>query len=55
MASNLLLLHDVKAECLKFIKQTMDINNLLTYWVSNLNKISELNDLVLSHSLKHFQ
>jgi len=56
MASNFLLLNDVKKECLNYIEQTIDIENLMTIKnIADKNKIRDLHELCLSYILKNYK
>lgn len=56
MASNFLLLNDVKQECLKMMKQTMNFNNFKTLGdISIKYKINDLYDIFISFVLKNFK
>ncbi|CAI6349429.1 unnamed protein product [Macrosiphum euphorbiae] len=55
IASNFLLLNDVKKECLNYIEQTIDIENYMTIkCIADKNKIRELHELFLSYILKNY-
>jgi len=56
MASIVLILDDVKAECLKYIEHTIDIENYMTIKsVADTNKIGELHELFVSYVLKNYE
>jgi len=56
MASNFLLLNDVKKECLNYIEQTIDIENFMTLKsIYDINKIRDLHELFLSYILKNYK
>lgn len=56
MASIVLLLNDVKKECLNYIEQTIDIENFMTIkCIADKNKIRDVHELVLSYILKNYK
>jgi len=56
MTSSILILDDVKAECLKYIEYTIDIENFMTIKsISDINKIGDLHELFLSYVLKNYR
>lgn len=55
MASNFLSLNDVKQECLKILKQSMNLNNFKTLGdISIKSKIDDLYDSFISFVLRNF-